>query len=53
LGIELAGDALSIRVALAERLQGGDGLCKEWGRRVRAVRRAEKKVRDTLSETEC
>ena len=26
-GVELAGDALGIRVALAERLQGCDGLC--------------------------
>src|SRR6266702_8502492 len=41
LGVELAGDALGFRVALAERLQGGDGLCEGACNVVRSIARGE------------
>lgn len=52
LGIELAGDALGIRVTLAECLQGGNGFCKECVAYVLGCVREKRKVCDTLSETE-
>ena len=53
LGVELAGDALGFRVALAERLQGCDGLCDAmfWSEDARCEIRGKKMC--TLSKTEC